>query len=61
MTQTGIVQSASAKRDRNQNLWDDAVALCDAVTEEYHAATESRREELELLADIRARVEARFG
>jgi hypothetical protein len=53
--------AATAKRDRNQRLWDDATALCDAVTEEYRVATDARNEELELLADIKARVEARFG
>jgi hypothetical protein len=42
-------------------LWDDAVALCEAVAEEYRVATDARKEELELLADIRARVEVRFG
>jgi predicted nucleic acid-binding Zn-ribbon protein len=61
VVQTGIVMSASAKRDRNQRLLDDARALCQAVTDEYTAATSARREELDLLAVIRERVEARFG
>ena len=52
--------AATAKRDRNQRLWDDARALCDAVAEEYRVATDARNEELELLADIKARVEARY-
>jgi hypothetical protein len=42
-------------------LWDDAVALCNSIEEEYHTATEPRKEELDLLAAIRERVEARFG
>lgn len=53
--------SGTSKRDRNQNLWNDAKALCDAVAEEYRVATDARKEEMELLADIRARVEVRFG
>jgi len=61
ITQTGIVQSATQKRDRNQRLLDDASALCNSVAEEYTAATASRKQELELLSAIRERVEARFG
>jgi len=61
ITQTGIVLSATNKRDRNQRLLDDATALCDAVTHEYNSASESRREELDLLKAIRERVDARFG
>eukprot|EP01006_Ploeotia_vitrea_P033063 TRINITY_DN65217_c0_g1_i1.p1 TRINITY_DN65217_c0_g1~~TRINITY_DN65217_c0_g1_i1.p1 ORF type:complete len:173 (+),score=31.59 TRINITY_DN65217_c0_g1_i1:597-1115(+) len=61
VVQTGIVQSATSKRDRNTQLLEDAQALCTAVEEEYQTATEARREELDLLAAIRERVEARFG
>jgi hypothetical protein len=61
VNQTGIVFSATGKRDRNQRLLDDATALCQSVADEYASATASRKEELELLAAIRARVEARFG
>ena len=60
-TQTGIVLSATNKRDRNQRLLDDATALCEAVAQEYNSATESRREELDLLKAIKERVEARFS
>lgn len=60
-TQTGIILSATSKRDRNQKLLDDASSLCQAVTEEYESATEARREELDLLRAIRERVEARFS
>jgi hypothetical protein len=35
--------------------------LCEAVAEEYKVATEARTEELELLAVIKERVEARFA
>jgi hypothetical protein len=42
-------------------LWDDAVNLCKSVEDEYHTATEARKEELELLDAIKERVEARFG
>jgi len=61
ITQQGIVSSASAKRDRNQRLWDDAAALCNSVEEEYKSASSARKQELELLAAIRERVEARFA
>lgn len=61
VVQTGIVQSATSKRDRNTQLLEDAQALCGSVEEEYQTATEARREELDLLAAIRERVEARFG
>jgi len=59
--QTGIVESATAKRDRNQKLWDDAKAMCEAFNKEYESATKARKEELKLLAAIRERVEARFA
>jgi 16S rRNA G1207 methylase RsmC len=61
VTQTGIVEAAKSKRDRNQKLWDDAVAMCDAFVKEYEAASAARKEELALLALIRERVEARFA
>jgi hypothetical protein len=61
VNQTGIVQTAAAKRDRNQKLWDDATALCTACEDEYKSASKSRRQELKLLAAIQERVEARFA
>jgi len=61
VTQTGILFKATEKRDRNANLLADAHALCDSVAAEYQSATASRKEELELLAAIRERVEARFA
>lgn len=61
ITQTGIVQSATQKRDRNQRLLEDAQALCQSVADEYASASASRKEELELLAAIRERVQARFS
>lgn len=61
VTQQGIISSATAKRDRNQRLLDDATALCAAIEEEYTNASAARKEELELLAAIRERVESRFA
>lgn len=61
VTQSGIITAATSKRNRNQNLLDDASSLCAAVEEEYHSSTEARSEELDLLRAIRERVEARFG
>lgn len=45
VVQSSIVSDASAKRDRNQRIWDDAKALCEAVEDEYHTSTEARQEE----------------
>lgn len=61
VNQTGIVGSATAKRDRNQKLWDDAAALCTASDEEYENAKLQRREERDVIDALRAKVEARFG
>jgi hypothetical protein len=61
VTQTGIVSAGVAKRDRNQQLLDDADALCGSVDTEYEEATKSRGRELKLLAALRERVEARFA
>jgi len=60
-TQTGIINTATAKRDRNQRLLDDAHNLCNATENEYQSATAARKQELELLGAIRQRVEARFA
>lgn len=59
--QTGIVQAATAKRDRNQELLDAATEMCASFNAEYEAATAARKEELELLALIRERVEFHFA
>jgi hypothetical protein len=61
ITQIGIVNSAQAKLDRNTKLKDDATALCSACEDEYKSSSNSRRQELALLAAIKDRVEARFA
>jgi len=61
LTQTGIIQTATAKRDRNQRLWDDATAMCTSFTNEYESASKGRKEELQLLEVIRTKVEEKFG
>jgi exonuclease VII small subunit len=61
ITQTGIVASATSKRDRNQNLWDDAVSLCDAQDAEYENAKGQRREELDIIDAMRVKVNQRYN
>lgn len=58
--QSGIVQSASAKLERNQKLANDAAVMCSTFEEEYHSASEGRKEELDLLAVIKQKVDAKF-
>jgi len=54
VTQTGIVGSATAKRDRNQRLWDEAGNLCNTSEAEYTASTAQRREELDIIDALRS-------
>jgi hypothetical protein len=61
VTETGVVASATAKRDRNQRLWDDAVDLCQLQEEEYEHSTAGRRQERDLIDNIRSKVHARYG
>jgi len=59
--QTGVVSAATAKRDRNQRLWDEAAAYCATGEDQYQTSTKARREELDLLDTLRARVTDRWG
>lgn len=59
--QTGIVAAATAKRDRNQRLWDEAAAYCATGEDQYLTSTQSRRDELDLLDNLRAKVTSRWG
>lgn len=61
MVQQGIVADATAKRNRNAKLLEDAKAVCAAFQKEYDQATAARTEEKSLLAAIRAKVEERFA
>jgi hypothetical protein len=61
VTETGVVAASTAKRDRNQNLWDDAVELCQVQEEEYTNGTAGRRQERDLIDALRAKVTARYG
>jgi hypothetical protein len=61
VTETGVVASSTAKRDRNQRLWDDATSLCQIQEDEYTHATEGRRQERDLVDALRQKVSARFG
>jgi hypothetical protein len=60
VTETGVVSSATAKKDRNQRLWDDAVELCTLQEEEYTHSTAGRRQERDLVDAIRSKVNARY-
>jgi peptidoglycan hydrolase CwlO-like protein len=59
--QTGVVASATAKRDRNQRLWDEAAAYCATGEDQYQTSTKARRDELDLLDTLRGKVTARWG
>jgi len=56
---TALAQAASNKLQRNQALLDDANVLCAAVEEEYEAATQGRRNELIIIAELERLVERR--
>jgi chromosome segregation ATPase len=58
-SQTALAQAASNKLQRNQALLDDAEELCEAVEEEYQAATAGRRNELVIIAELERLVERR--
>ncbi|CAD8066355.1 unnamed protein product [Paramecium sonneborni] len=59
-TQSAIVQAASTKLERNQQLWDQAVALCDTFQIEYQNASRSRRLEMSLITELEEQVIKRF-
>jgi flagellar biosynthesis chaperone FliJ len=61
VTETGVVATSTAKRDRNQRLWDDATELCQIQEDEYAHGTDGRRQERDLIDALRAKVQARFG
>jgi chromosome segregation ATPase len=61
VVQGGIVQSATAKLERNNKLAEDASAMCQVFVEEYHSAAAGRKEELDLIYVIKQKVEARLG
>jgi exonuclease VII small subunit len=58
-TQTAIAQAASNKLQRNSALLQDAQELQAAVEHEYAAATQGRRNELVLIAELERLVERR--
>lgn len=59
--QSGIVYSATARRDQHQRLWDEAAAYCETTENEYISSTAQRREHLDLLDTLRAKVAQRWG
>ncbi|CAD8173819.1 unnamed protein product [Paramecium pentaurelia] len=58
--QSAIVQVASTKVERNQQLWDQAVNLCNTFQAEYYTATRSRRSEISLIDELEEQVRQRF-
>lgn len=54
-----IINSATSKRVRNQNLLNFASDMCNAFSTEYNDATAARRREVELLGRLRTFVEQR--
>jgi len=61
VTQTGVVGTATAKRDRNQRLWDDSHALCSSQEEFYEEAKTQRREERDIIDAVRTKVNDRWA
>lgn len=59
--QNSILITANAKLERNQNLLDSALKMCDSFHKEFVAASESRHQELELIEVIKQKVEVRYG
>lgn len=59
--QTGAVAAATAKRDQHQRLWDEAAAYCATGEQQYVTSTQQRRDELDLLDTLRAKVTQRWG
>jgi chromosome segregation ATPase len=59
--QSGVINSATAKRDRNQRLWDDSQELCGSQGEFYEQAKNQRREERDIIDAVRQKVELRWG
>ncbi|KAM3131060.1 hypothetical protein pb186bvf_016872 [Paramecium bursaria] len=60
-TQSAIAQTASQKLQRNTQLWDQAKALCSTFDNEYNYATQTRRQELQLVTQLEELVEKRFA
>jgi len=56
-----IITKSSAKLERNTNLLNASIEMCAAFDAEYHTATDSRTEELELLVVVRQMVDRRLG
>lgn len=52
-----IINSATSKRVRNQNILNYANDMCNAFSQEYNDATSARRREIELLGRLRTFVE----
>lgn len=59
--QTGAVFAATAKRDQHQRLWDEASAYCATGESQYVTSTQQRRDQLDLLDTLRAKVTQRWG
>lgn len=57
--QTAIAQANSNKLQRNSALLVDAQDLCAAVEQEYQAATQGRRQELVIIAELERLAERR--
>merc|ERR1712023_523928 len=55
-----IVAKSQEKINRNTNLLNLSVSMCDAFRQEHEAATASRNEELDLLRTVRKMVRRRL-
>ncbi|KAM3147833.1 hypothetical protein pb186bvf_000161 [Paramecium bursaria] len=54
--QSAIIDSARGKKIRNGEIYDSATRMCEDFASEYEKATSVRRQELELVAKVRAKV-----
>jgi len=61
VTQTGVAAAATAKRDRNQNLWDESTELFESQNVFYEEAKVQRRQERDIIDAVRQKVQLRWG
>lgn len=55
------LNAANEKFKRNSSLLEKAEAMCHSMTVQFAKATEARRDELELLAAIKVKVDERYA
>ena len=56
-----VMSQAEQKVNRNTGLLTTSASMCQSFLDEFNTATESRDDELELLATVRSMVQQRLG